>query len=134
MKYLLYCDGATNKSNPSEITGAGNVCYLESPRVEVFRISQKLGRGTNNTAEYNSLIIGLENCLEKGINEIWVCMDSQLVIKQCKKEWQVKDPGLKPLNLRVMNLINKFKSVSFYWVPRDENKLADQLSKLALTQ
>jgi len=134
MKYLLYCDGATNKSNPSEITGVGVVCYLESPRVEVFRISQKLGRGTNNTAEYNSLIIGLEHCLIKGISEVWVCMDSQLVIKQCKKEWQVKDPGLKLLNLKVMNLVIKFKSVSFYWVARDENKLADQLSKIALTQ
>jgi len=132
MKYLLYCDGATNKSNPSEITGAGVVCYLENPRKEIFRVSRKLGRGTNNTAEYISLIIGLELCLERGISEIWVCMDSQLVIKQCKKEWQVRNPELKLMNLKVMRLINRFKSVSFYWVPRDENKLADQLSKLAL--
>ncbi len=132
MKYLLYCDGATLKSNPSSKTGAGIICYLDNPRTEIFRHVQPLGRGTNNTSEYKSLILGLELCLQKNITELWVCMDSQLVIKQCKKEWVVRDPGLKPLNEQVIHLVKQFKSVSFYWVPRTENTIADSLSKKAL--
>lgn len=132
MKYLLYCDGATYKSNPSEITGAGVVCYLENPRQKIFEIAKRLPRGTNNTAEYNSLIIGLEAAKKYNINNIWVCMDSQLVIKQCKKEWRVKEPSLQPLNSRVLELVKEFKSVSFYHVPRAENAEADKLSKLGL--
>jgi len=132
MKYLLYCDGATKKSNPSDVTGIGIACYTDNPRSLVFSHHQRFGRGTNNTSEYQSLITGLQMCLQKGIDSVWVCMDSQLVIKQCKKEWEVKSPDLKPFYDRVMILIKQFKSVSFYWVPREENKMADQLSKKAL--
>lgn len=132
MKHLLYCDGATYKSNPSEITGAGVICYTENPRSTLFELAEKLPRGTNNTAEYMSLIIGLEECHRRRIDNIWVCMDSQLVIRQCKREWKVKEPTLIPLNARALALVKQFKSVSFYHVPRTENTEADRLSKIGL--
>lgn len=132
MKHLLYCDGATWKSNPSQKTAVGAICYTENPRTTVFEIAKAVGPGTNNTAEYMSVIVGLQECYNRGLDNLWVCMDSQLVIKQCKKEWRVKEPTLQPLNAKVLELVKLFKSVSFYHVPRTENTEADRLSKLGL--
>jgi ribonuclease HI len=132
MNYILYCDGATLGSNPSKKTGVGIICYSTNPKKEVFNHYQSFGFGTNNISEYKSLILGLEMSLENGIGDIKVCMDSQLVIKQCKKEWKIKDSNLKILNEKVFELSKKFNSIEFCWIPREQNIIADNLSKLAL--
>ena len=132
MKYLMYCDGATWQSNPSPKTAVGIICYTDNPRTEVFKISQATGPGTNNFAEYMSAIIGLEAAISKGIQDLWVCMDSQLVVKQCRKEWRVKEPSLIPLNAKVLELMKRFKSITFQHVGRSENTEADKLSKQGL--
>ncbi len=131
MKYLMYCDGAC-QPNPGR-GAVGIVCYIDNPRSTVFEISQFVGdHVTNNFAEYMSAIIGLEAALSKGIQELWVCMDSQLVVKQCRKEWRVKEPSLIPLNTKVLELMKQFKSITFQHVGRSENTEADKLSKLGL--
>lgn len=132
MKYIIYCDGATSQSNPSDRTGVGIICYKENPKIEIFRVSQFTGRGSNNFAEYMSVIIGLKTAASQGIQDIDVYMDSQLVVRQCKLEWQVKEPSLKPLHAEVEQLKKQFKNISFYWIPRTENGIADKLSKEAL--
>ena len=132
MKYILYCDGATSRTNPSDITGVGCICYKSLPKIEVFRISQYTGKGSNNYSEYMSVIIALKAALSKGIEDIDVYMDSQLVIKQCKHEWKVREPSLQPLFQEVEQLKQQFKNISFYWIPRTENSIADKLSKEAL--
>jgi ribonuclease HI len=134
MKYIMYCDGATKGSNPSLKTGVGVICYSENPKREIFRIAKGTGPGTNNYAEYMSVIIGLETAIYNNIENLWICMDSQLVVRQCKKEWKVKEPSLQPLNAKVLELVKQMKSVSFYWVSRNENTEADKLSKQGLEE
>ena len=132
IKYLLYCDGAASP-NPGR-GGIGCVCYKELPKIEIFKITQYVGNHvSNNYSEYMSLIIGLKAALSKGIEDIDVYMDSQLVIKQCKKEWQVREPTLMALNQEVEELKQQFKNITFYWIPRAENHIADTLSKEALS-
>jgi ribonuclease HI len=79
-----------------------------------------------------SVIIGLQAALAKGIQDIDVYMDSQLVIKQCNKEWKINVPLLQQLNNQVDSLKQQFKNISFYWIPRAKNAIADRLSKEAL--
>jgi ribonuclease HI len=133
VKYIMFTDGAAAPSNPGP-SGCGIVCYTDNPRKEIFRLSQYLGRGTNNFAEYMSLIIGLETALEYGIKEIDVYMDSQLVVKQCNLEWRVKEPSLVPLHAKVSELKQQFDRIGIFWVSRDKNTVADSLSKQALKE
>ena len=131
IKYVLYCDGAANP-NPGK-GGIGCICYKQLPKLEVFRISQYVGdHVTNNFAEYMSAIIGLKAALSKGIEDLDVLMDSQLVIKQCKKEWQIRSPTLIVLNQEVEELKKQFVNITFLWIPRSQNSTADILSKEAL--
>jgi ribonuclease HI len=132
LKYELYCDGATKGQNPSTVTGVGIICYKQSTKTEIFRIVQYTSSGSNNYAEYMSVIIGLQAALAKGIQDIDVYMDSQLVIKQCNKEWKINVPLLQQLNNQVDSLKQQFKNISFYWIPRAKNTIADRLSKEAL--
>jgi ribonuclease HI len=130
MSYLLYCDGSANP-NPGA-TGVGIVCYSEFPKKEIFHLAQATGRGTNNFAEYMSIIIGLEAFIEYSISEVTVHMDSQLVVNQLNKKWQVREPSLKPLYEKAQELRRKFVRCGIKWIPRTENDVADMYSKRAL--
>jgi ribonuclease HI len=129
----MFTDGATSPSNPGP-SGCGIICYTDNPRKEIFRLSQYLGRGTNNFAEYMSLIIGLETAIEYGVRELDVYMDSQLVVKQCNLEWRVKEPSLVPLHAKVSELKQQFDRIGIFWISRDKNTVADSLSKQALKE
>lgn len=91
-----------------------------------------LGVATNNVAEYNGLIAGLEAA--RAIDEtaeIAVRMDSKLVVEQMSGRWQIKHPDMKPLALRARELTRGMK-VTFTWIPREANKAADALANEAM--
>ena len=128
MKYQIYCDGAS-RSNPGDAS-IGVSISLDGK--EIHTISREIGIATNNEAEYQALIDGLNYCIENSINEVDVFLDSKLVIEQVNKNFKVKAKNLKEFNIQVENLIKEFKYIEFNHVYRKDNKRADQLANMAL--
>jgi probable phosphoglycerate mutase len=118
----LYADGGA-RGNPGP-AGSGAVLLDEQGNV-IAEVNRSLGHATNNVAEYTGLIIGLEEALRRGIDELDVRMDSLLVVQQMKGLWRIKHPGLKPLALRAGELLARFPKRTIEHVPRELNSLAD---------
>jgi ribonuclease HI len=93
-----------------------------------------LGVCTNNEAEYRGLILGLKTALEMGADSAEVLMDSELVIKQLKGTYRVKNAKLLPLYQKVKGLEQKIGEVSYFAVPREQNKLADAIVNKVLDE
>lgn len=128
MRYQLFCDGAS-RSNPGDAS-IGISILLDGK--EVHTISKKIGIATNNEAEYQALIDGLNYCVDNSIKEIKVFLDSNLVVEQVNKNFKVKAGNLKVLNSKVDDLIQEFNFIEINHVYREENKRADQLANMAL--
>jgi ribonuclease HI len=79
-------------------------------------------------------LIGLRGALEIGARDIEVRADSELMIKQLKGEYRVKNEGLKPLFAEAVALLKQFEKVKLRHVPREENKLADEMSNRAIDE
>lgn len=131
--YQLYFDGAS-RGNPG-LSGAGAVlfqCYQDE-KTNIFEVFRFVGDDhTNNQAEYCGLIIGLKECLKRGILNITVYGDSQLVIKQMNEEWKVNSDKLKPLYESAKKIENQMGLVSFQHLRRFLNKEADALANKAI--
>jgi len=128
LKHQVFCDGAS-RSNPGDAS-IGVSISLDGK--EIHTISREIGIATNNEAEYQALIDGLNYCIENSINEVDVFLDSKLVIEQVNKNYKVKAHNLKEFNSQVENMIKEFKYIEFNHVYREDNKRADQLANLAL--
>jgi probable phosphoglycerate mutase len=118
----LYADGGA-RGNPGP-AGSGAV-LLDEHGAAIAELRRSLGHATNNVAEYTGLIIGLEEALKRGIDELDVRMDSLLVVQQMNGRWKIKHPGLKPLALRAGELLARFPHRTIEHVPRARNSLAD---------
>lgn len=125
---IIFTDGAS-KGNPGQ--ASIGVSILEGD-TEVATISEAIGLATNNIAEYTALLEGLRKVKELGYKEITVKADSELMIKQLKGEYKVKNPDIKVIYLQLQELIKAFDSISFNHVRREFNTRADQLANLAL--
>ena len=103
---------------------------------ELFiKISEAIGYGTNNIAEYKALIRGLEEVKKINPERIDVYCDSQLVVKQLNKKYKVKNKGIIPLFNRVEEIIRTIPGkIYFIWNRRDNNFVADGLAKRALVE
>ena len=128
MRHQVFCDGAS-RSNPGDAS-IGVSIVLDGK--EVHAISKKIGIATNNEAEYQALIDGLNFCIDNSIKEIDVFLDSNLVVEQVNKNYKVKAENLKVLNSKVDELIQEFNFIEINHVYREENKRADQLANMAL--
>jgi ribonuclease HI len=124
-EWLLMVDGAS-RGNPGE-AGCGAVILDENGAV-VKELSRYLDRTTNNVAEYEGLLIGLEALLQLGAKKIVVKSDSQLLVRQLNGEYRVKDEKLKVLFERAKGLLRQFESCRIVHVRREMNKLADRLA------
>ena len=91
-----------------------------------------IGRATNNIAEYQALIVGLQKAQELGAKKLLIRGDSELIIKQMKGEYRVRHPELKPLHEEAQALISKFKEARLEHNLRHKNALADKLANLAM--
>jgi ribonuclease HI len=87
---------------------------------------------TNNYAEYNGLIMGLEDVLKHNIKNIIIEGDSLLVINQLLGKWKVKSENLKSLYEKASTLLKEFDSYTLKHIPRSENKKADKLANNAM--
>jgi len=129
-KLIIFTDGGA-RGNPGP-AACGVVIKDEKGEI-ILEISKYIGNTTNNQAEYEALILALEKTKElfesKKVKKIVLeChLDSELVVKQLNREYKIKNEGLKPLYLKVSNLIPCFSSVKFIHIRRGQNRLADKL-------
>lgn len=127
--WTLNTDGGA-RGNPGP-AGAGIV--LRSPDgAIVARGGAFLGSVTNNVAEYEALLWGLRAAKALGVTRLVVRADSELVVKQLRGEYRVKNEGLKPLFTRAQGLRRAFDSVEFVHVRREQNAEADALANEAM--
>jgi ribonuclease HI len=125
-KHTLFFDGCS-KGNPGR-SGAGAVLCNETG-AEVFAHSVFVGNSaTNNEAEYTGLILGLNEAAKCGINELHVCGDSLLVIRQMQGKYKVNSAKLAVLHENAKTLASKFEKIEYEHVYRDKNARADALS------
>ncbi|WP_049970823.1 ribonuclease HI [Haladaptatus cibarius] len=94
--------------------------------------SERIGRATNNQAEYDALIAGLEAARDYGFDSVDVKGDSQLAIKQVTGAWKTNDPELRERRVRARELLDGFDKWSLKHVPREVNERADKLVNEAL--
>jgi len=127
--WTVFTDGAS-RGNPGP-SSIGAVVY-DSTGKEVHTVSRRLGRATNNEAEYQAVIAGLEAALGLGGGSVDLRMDSQLIVRQLEFRYRVRNARLRPFFERVVELRRQFESFKVTHVPREQNKRADQLANLAL--
>lgn len=127
--HVAYADGAS-RGNPGP--SAIGVVIFDPDGREVHRESRRVGHGTNNEAEYKAAIAALEAALGLGASRVELRMDSELVLRQLTGRYRVRNPRLMPLYGRLLDLRNRFESVTFRNLPRGANRLADSLANQAL--
>jgi len=130
LKVIVEADGGS-RGNPGP-AGYGAVVREAGTGEVLVERAASIGVTTNNVAEYSGLIAGLEAALQLGAVEVEARMDSKLVVEQMSGRWQIKHPGLRPLAAKVADLVRRFDTVRFVWVPRERNRHADALANAAM--
>jgi ribonuclease H / adenosylcobalamin/alpha-ribazole phosphatase len=129
MKARLSTDGGS-RGNPGP-AAYGYVLESEDGHVLDAR-GEAIGVATNNVAEYRALVAGLEKAVAAGVTELEVVSDSELLVKQMRGEYKVKNPALKKLWAEAAHLADKLPRVTYKAVRREHNELADRLVNEAL--
>jgi len=130
LRVIVEADGGA-RGNPGP-AGYGAVVKEAGTGEILLERAEAIGVATNNVAEYSGLIAGLQAAADLGAVEVDVRMDSKLVVEQMSGRWQIKHPGLRPLAAQAANLVSRFDTVRFTWVPRERNKRADALANAAM--
>jgi ribonuclease HI len=125
----LYTDGGA-RGNPGP-AAYGYVLEADDGTV-LAAAGEAIGTATNNVAEYNGLVAGLRKALELHVPEVEVVSDSELMVKQMRGEYRVKNEALQELFTRASRLARGFRDVSYTAVRREHNELADRLVNEAL--
>jgi ribonuclease HI len=129
VKAKLSTDGGA-RGNPGP---AAFGYVLEAPDGTVLEArGETIGVATNNVAEYRALIAGLEAALARGVTELEVVSDSELLVKQMRGEYKVKNAALRQLSLKASRLARELGAVTYTAVRREHNELADRLVNEAL--
>jgi len=134
-KRRMFADGGS-RGNPGPAASGAVVYELKDGELGelVIEVGEYLGRATNNQAEYNAIVIGLEKALEFGFEALDVRLDSELAVKQINGIYKVKNPELAKKFLEVFNLKQKFKEITFTHVRREYNKVADAVVNKTIDQ
>jgi ribonuclease HI len=135
MQWILRFDGAC-KGNPGE-GGCGAVLYRVNGNLEervLNAVSPLPGIVTNNIAEYSGLILGLKSAAKLKIQKLLIEGDSQLIINQLKGVYQVKNANLQALYRKTQKLLKKIPNYELNHIPRESNKMADELSNIAMKE
>jgi len=131
VKARLFTDGGS-RGNPGPAASA-YVLEAEDGTVLDAR-GEPIGVATNNVAEYRALVAGLAKAAELEVDELEVVSDSELLVKQMRGEYKIKNPGLQPLAGRARLLMMEIGSVTFEHVRRELNQEADRLSNLGMDE
>ncbi len=129
MRVVLYTDGGS-RGNPGP-AAFGFVLEADDGTILAAE-GEPIGEATNNVAEYRGLVAGLSRAYELGAPEVEVRSDSELLVKQMRGEYRVKNPALRTLSLEAAQLARTIGRVEYVHVPRERNELADRLVNEAL--
>lgn len=131
MKLSIYADGGS-RGNPG-VAGSGTAVFDAATNELLREIVYVVGKkATNNVAEYHGLLRGLEAAAELGASEVYVFMDSKLVVEQMSGRWKIKHPDMQKLAAQGRKLAERFDRVAYTWIPRAQNEIADKLSNDAM--
>lgn len=128
-KFIIYTDGGA-RGNPGP-AGIGAVIYNEEKQI-IEEISEYIGETTNNQAEYRAVVAAIKKAKSLGAEAIDFYLDSELVVKQLRGEYKIKNKDLAPLFVQIYNESLGFKKVTYTHVRREFNKEADKLANLAM--
>ena len=129
MKATLWTDGGA-RGNPGP---AAFAYVLETDDGTVLEArGEAIGTATNNVAEYSALVAGLRGAAAAGVRELEVRSDSELMVKQMRGEYRVKNRALQDLFLDASRHARKIRRVTYTAVRREHNELADSLVNEAL--
>ena len=128
-KLVVNVDGGA-RGNPGP--AAIGVVIRTAGGAVIAEASETIGVATNNVAEYTALLRGIELARQHGATELQIYGDSELVVRQVRGEYRVKDAGLKPLHAKVSDALGELDSWSIAHVRRERNAHADELVNAAL--
>jgi len=127
--YIANIDGAS-RGNPGP---ASYAVVMRDPNGKIIlELGKKLGRDTNNVAEYYALLAALDYAATHNIRALRIRSDSELLVRQMQGRYKVKSPDLKPLYERASKLARQFEYFVVEHVRRESNREADALANLAL--
>jgi len=130
-RFTAHCDGGS-RGNPGP---AGYGAVIEDPRGRIVaRLSQYLGRQTNNYAEYSGLLAVLQWAIENGAKHLHVISDSELMVNQMKGRYKVASPGLRPLWEEAKHRAARLDRFEISHTLRGGNQEADRLANAAMDQ
>lgn len=125
----IYSDGAA-RGNPGP-AGVGAVILGADGKV-LAEVCRYMGEMTNNQAEYHALLLALNEAKKLDITRVSIYADSELMVRQLRGEYKVKNDGLKSLFQEATALLRKFGGYTIDYIPREKNKRADKLANLAI--
>lgn len=125
--FLLRFDGG---ATPNPGRGSGAAVLFGPDGSVVGEAYESYEHCTNNYAEYQGLIMGLEMALLHSVKVLRIEGDSMLVVQQVQGKWKVKVESLKPLYLEAKRLLAQFESIEVHHIPRELNSHADSLTRL----
>jgi ribonuclease HI len=128
-RLVIYFDGAS-RGNPGR-AGAG-IWITDGEGRKISEVSRYLGHKTNNEAEYWALLLGLREAKRLGGETLQIFTDSELVERQIRGVYRVRDLNLKALYQTVLQSLKTFSSFEIESIPREENKEADHLANQAI--
>lgn len=131
-RYKLYFDGGSRGNGTANAIAGCGALIKNSKNETVWSKSKYMGNSTNNQAEYTGLQLGIEGAIELGIKHIDCFGDSNLVVQQMNKAWNVNNAQLRKINSTIQSMLSEFKECTFNHVLREYNKEADKLANEAM--
>jgi len=125
-----HVDGGA-RGNPGP---AGYGVHITRDDGTVVDLKEAIGIATNNIAEYNGLLAALRWAVDQGVRSLHVRADSELMVKQMRGQYRVKNPGLQPLHEEARRLAGRIGDVTFEHVRRERNQDADRLANQAMDE
>jgi ribonuclease HI len=123
-RLVVNVDGGA-RGNPGPAAVAAVVATPDGKVLE--ERSERIGKATNNVAEYRAVLLGIERARALGASELELVGDSELIVRQVLGDYRVKDAGLRPLHAQVRKALDGFDRWSIRHVRREENEAADAL-------
>ena len=130
-RLIIYVDGAS-RGNPGP--AAVGVVMKDEKGATMLKVSSSIGRATNNQAEYNALIVALQEARKLGADQVYINTDSQLMSEQINGNYRVRNAHIRPLFEKAMQLLTAFQYYSIDHIPRYLNSEADALANEAFSK
>jgi len=123
-KLVIYTDGGAH-GNPGPAAVGVVICSEKNEVIKKY--SKFIGRATNNQAEYQAVIYALERAKQLKAERLDFYLDSEFIVQQLSRKFKIRDKNLALLFVKIWNLSQDFKSINFFYIPREKNKEADKL-------